>query len=210
MNAQYTRPVLLIIADISGYTRFMVSSDVEIRHSQHIISELIQTLIREVQIPLEVSKLEGDAIFLYAKKDSDVFTIDDVRRITGDKLVRFFMAFHERLQQLGSDTSCNCGACSNLHALSLKIVVHSGEALFYRIHDFNELSGTDVILVHRLLKNSVTGDEYLLLTEPAYLDIGYPSEFGAVEGHENYEHLGEVKTFVYHPSRLLAQENINA
>lgn len=175
----------------------MVSSDLEIEHSQHVISELIQTIIRQVEIPLEVSKLEGDAIFLYVIKDSDAFDWQDIRKVTGEKLILFFDAFHEKLQELGGHASCSCGACSNLHALKLKIVVHSGEALFYRIHHFNELSGTDVILVHRLLKNSAATDEYLLMTEPAYVDIEFPCQLAVEEGSEKYEHLGRVKTFVY-------------
>jgi hypothetical protein len=59
VNATSTHQVLLFIADISGYTKLMVSSDFEIKHSQHIISELIQAIIQEVEMPLEVSKLEG-------------------------------------------------------------------------------------------------------------------------------------------------------
>ena len=55
MNNPSTHEVLLIIADISGYTKFMVSSDIEIKHSQHIISELIKAIIKEIEIPLEVS-----------------------------------------------------------------------------------------------------------------------------------------------------------
>ncbi|UCC56690.1 MAG: DUF2652 domain-containing protein [Gammaproteobacteria bacterium] len=200
MNDQVTHQVLLMIADISGYTKFMVSSDLEIEHSQRVISELIQTIIEQVEIPLEVSKLEGDAIFLYVKKDSDVYSREDVRKVTGEKLILFFDAFHEKLQELRGDVSCSCGACSNLHALKLKIVVHSGEALFYRIHHFNELSGSDVILVHRLLKNSMTIDEYLLMTEAAYAEIEFPCQLPVEEGSENYEHLGKVKTFVYSPA----------
>ncbi|MDH3900498.1 MAG: DUF2652 domain-containing protein [Gammaproteobacteria bacterium] len=205
MNDQATYQVLLMIADISGYTKFMVSSDLEIEHSQRVISELIQTIIRQVEIPLEVSKLEGDAVFLYAKKDSDAYTWEDIRKVTGEKLILFFDDFHEKLQELGSHISCSCGACSNLHALKLKIVVHSGEALFYRIHHFNELSGSDVILVHRLLKNSATTDEYLLMTEPAYVDIEFPCQLPVEEGSEHYEHLGHVKTFVYSPADAAAQ-----
>jgi len=205
MNDHATHQVLLIIADISGYTKFMVSSDLEIEHSQHVISELIQTIIRQIEIPLEVSKLEGDAVFLYAIKDSDTFTWQDIRKVTGEKLILFFDAFHEKLQELGAHSSCPCGACSNLHALKLKIVVHSGEALFYRIHHFNELSGTDVILVHRLLKNSAATDEYLLMTEPAYVDIEFPCQLAVEEGSEHYEHLGHVKTFFYKPAHTTAQ-----
>lgn len=205
MNSQSTHKVLLIIADISGYTRLMVSSDIEIKHSQHIISELIQTIIKEVEIPLEVSKLEGDAVFLYAKKDSEIFTPDDISKITGEKLIQFFEVFHEKLRELTKHTSCTCGACSNVHALRLKVVVHSGEALFYQIHHFNELSGTDVILVHRLLKNSEAADEYLMLTEQAYTDIEFPCKLPVVEGCESYEHLGQINTFIYNPYTLTVQ-----
>jgi len=205
MNDHAKQRVLLMIADISGYTKFMVSSDMEIEHSQHVISELIQAIIRQVEIPLEVSKLEGDAIFLYVKKDSDAFAWKDVRKITGGKLILFFEVFHEKLQELASRTSCSCGACSNVHTLKLKIVVHSGEALFYRIHRFNELSGTDVILVHRLLKNSTVTNEYLLMTESAYVDIEFSCQLPVEEGCESYEHLGQVKTFVYNPASRAIQ-----
>ena len=77
--------------------------------------------------------------------------------------------------------------------------MHSGEALFYRIQQFDELSGEDVILVHRLLKNSVAHDEYILMTRPAYSYIEFPSQIEVEEGSESYEHLGEIKTLIYHP-----------
>lgn len=200
MNDPSAHQVLLIIADISGYTKFMVSSEIEIKHSQHIISELIDAIIKKVDIPLEISKLEGDAIFLYAIKDNGRFTIDDIRKITGEKLFLFFEAFHEKLQEQASHASCKCGACSNVHALRLKIVAHSGEALFYQIHNFNELAGKDVILVHRLLKNSEKNEEYLLLTENAFMDIEFPCKLKLMESSESYKYLGQVKTFVYYPS----------
>lgn len=202
MNRESTHKVLLIIADISGYTKLMVSSDIEIKHSQHIISELIQTLIKEVEIPLEISKLEGDALFLYARKDSGLFHLDEIRRITGDKLIQFFEVFHDKLQELTSHTSCTCGACSNILALRLKVFAHSGDALFYKIHQFNELSGTDVILVHRLLKNSEVTNEYLMLTEQAHMDIEFPCKLPVIEGSESYEHLGVIKTFIYNPYKI--------
>jgi len=199
MNQHTIQKAVLIIADISGYTEFMVASNLEISHSQHIISELIHAIIKQVEIPLEVSKLEGDAVFLYAKRESYGFTWDQIRRITGRKLILFFNAFRERLLEFGKESPCSCGACTNIGVLRLKVVVHSGEALFYSLHNFNELSGRDVILVHRLLKNSLGSDEYLLLTESAYQDIEFPSDLSVEEGRENYSHLGEVRTYVYRP-----------
>jgi len=199
-----TKKVVLVIADISGYTRFMVSSALEIEHSQHIITELIHSIIAQVEIPLEVSKLEGDAVFLYAIKDSDDYSWDEVAHRIGERLIQFFEAFHDRLDDLGSCGACNCGACSNTDVLSLKVVVHSGNALFYRIHRFDELSGSDVILVHRLLKNSAESGEYILMTEDAYTDVAFPRHLQVEKGREKYEHLGEINTLVYYPHKQAA------
>ncbi|MEN8106996.1 MAG: DUF2652 domain-containing protein [Pseudomonadota bacterium] len=191
-----------MIADISGYTEFMVSSATEIEHSQYIISQLIHTLIEQVELPMEVSKLEGDAVFLYAIKDDRHLNRDEVSRKIGEKLIRFFEAFHDKIIELGGNKTsahdtCACGACSNIRILKLKLVVHSGTAHFYQIHEFNELSGSDVILVHRLLKNSVTHEEYILMTEPAWADIHFQHEVPVEAGCEHYEHLGDIKTLVY-------------
>ena len=204
MSNDSTKKVLLMIADISGYTEFMVSSDLEIEHSQHVISELIQSIITQVEIPLEVSKLEGDAVFLYAIKESDDYSWDEVAHEIGKKLIQFFEVFHDKLDSLGSCGACSCGACSNTDVLNLKVVVHSGDALFYQIHQFNELSGSDVILVHRLLKNSANHDEYILMTEDAYIDVAFPQHLLVEKGREKYEHLGEIDTLVYYPHKQAA------
>ena len=66
------KDVILLIADISGYTRFMISNKQTLRHAQIVITKLIKTIIEQVEIPLEVSKLEGDAIFLYSIKDANI------------------------------------------------------------------------------------------------------------------------------------------
>ncbi|MCG8380017.1 MAG: DUF2652 domain-containing protein [Proteobacteria bacterium] len=200
MNENPTKNVLLIIADISGYTEFMLSSKMEIEHSQKIISALINTIIEQIKMPLEVSKIEGDAVFLYAIKSEEVAEWDKVRKLIGDKLIQFFDVFREKLSTLGQSASCSCGACSHIDILKLKILVHSGEALFYSIQQFSELSGKDVILIHRLTKNSVPHDEYILLTEAAIADIEFPEQFDTEEGSEKYEHFDKIKTRVYLPA----------
>jgi len=52
--------------------------------------------------------------------------------------------------------------------LRLKVIDHYGVAIRSKVSGFDELSGVDVIVLHRLLKNDVNGSEYTLLTEPAY------------------------------------------
>ena len=68
MENSQEQDVILILSDISGYTNFMLSNRTSIRHAQIIITELTKAIIAQVEIPLEISKLEGDAVFLYALK----------------------------------------------------------------------------------------------------------------------------------------------
>ena len=199
MSDDSVKDVLLMIADISGYTEFMLSTNLEIEHSQEIISQLISTIIEQIDIPLEISKLEGDAVFIYAVKENEEHAWQNIREFVGEKLILFFDVFRSKLSEIEQHHDCSCGACSHTDVLKLKIVVHSGEALFSYIEQFYELNGKDVILVHRLTKNSVNHDEYILMTEPAYSDILFPRQIEAKESHENYEHFGEVKTMVCIP-----------
>lgn len=47
-----TQPMLLMLVDISGYTRFMVGHGKELRHSETIVRELLESLIAQVDVPL--------------------------------------------------------------------------------------------------------------------------------------------------------------
>ena len=60
-SAPVENDFLLPIADISGYTRFMMKNHTARVHAHGIISDLLSAVIKEVQLPLEVNKLEGDA-----------------------------------------------------------------------------------------------------------------------------------------------------
>src|SRR5262249_41536343 len=77
--------------------------------------------------------------------------------------------------------------------------VHSGEALFHRVLNFQELAGVDVIIVHRLLKNSVKADQYLLMTDTAQKDVQLPDQAKVFTGRETYEDLGELQVAIYFP-----------
>lgn len=191
------RDVVLIIADIGGYTEFMLSTQTSLLHGQMIINELIQAIIDQVQIPLKVAKLEGDAVFLYAIKDGSDANWQHIRRQISEKLLVFFDVFSDKLKQLGKSTHCTCDACANIGGLRLKIIVHTGTAAFYKIGDFTELSGVDVIIVHRLLKNSVNLQEYILMTEAAFSDVPILSEVEAQQHEETYPAIGTLRTRLY-------------
>ncbi len=191
--------MLLIIADISGYTRYMTANAKTLSHSQTIIIELVEAIVRQIELPLEVAKLEGDAVFLFCRKRQTDGAWAAARRLIGEKLCTFFDMFSAKLSELSASTTCTCSACTHIEKLRLKIIVHSGEALFHRVLNFVELAGVDVIMVHRLLKNSVKADQYLLLTETARHDIEFPEPFTLVEGAESYEDLGRITTWIHFP-----------
>lgn len=191
--------LLLILADISGYTKFMLASQMALIHGQQVITALIEAILAEVAIPLEVKEIEGDAVFLYSVRPPDDEAWQEVSAEVGRKLLRFFEVFSAVLVAASESTLCPCAVCSHLHELKLKIIVHSGEALFHSIGDFADVSGVDVILAHRLLKNSVDADEYLLMTEPAYRDLRFPSKLEVHKSSEEYEGFGSIATFVHFP-----------
>jgi len=193
-HADSPEPVLLVIADISGYTRYMTATAKTLAHSQTLITELVESIIQQVEAPLEVAKLEGDAIFLFCRKPKDTARWLETRADISRKLLDFFGRFREKLSELGRSNTCACHACTHLEKLRLKIIVHSGEVLFHRILHFNELAGTDVIIVHRLLKNSVPAAHYLLLTEAARRDLQFPETIMFKSSSETYENFGRIKT----------------
>src|ERR1051326_8073236 len=187
--------VMLLIADISGYTDFMLANEKSLEHSHIIIGELIETILNEVELPLTLAKLEGDAIFLYAVKD-DSFA--QRAHDLGERVLRFFHAFANKVAELTLSSFCKCGACTNIEKLKLKAVVHSGRCTFCQIANLTELSGVDVIVVHRLLKNTVGLKEYVLLTETAQQDLQLPLTLLS-KGEETYDGIGTVPTYVYSP-----------
>src|SRR5262245_51586540 len=86
-------PVLLIIADISGYTRYMTANAKTLAHSHTIITELVKAIIQAVELPLEVAKLEGDAVFLFCRKNKEAQPWLEIQRVIGQKLLTFFDSF---------------------------------------------------------------------------------------------------------------------
>ncbi|MBI4694951.1 MAG: DUF2652 domain-containing protein [Gammaproteobacteria bacterium] len=175
-------PALLFVPDISGFTQFVKST--EIAHSRHIIEELLEKLMDANELGLQVSEVEGDAILFYRLGDPpapDAF----FRQIR-----KMFDSFHGHLRLYETQRICQCGACVTAHALTLKIVAHYGAVAESRIKQHAKLFGTDVITVHRLLKNDIAHHEYALFTQALGQEWPPASapEWGArQEGSQDYD-----------------------
>jgi hypothetical protein len=172
-------------------------------HGQLCITTLIETLLREVDIPLQLQEIEGDALFLYAGHPGDEAGWQDVLAQVRTKLPRFFEVFFAGMIPAAEATPCGCAICKNVGELKLKVIVHVGRAVFHEIAGRSQISGPDVILAHRLLKNSLPNRQYLLLTEPAYRELG--REMGA-SFEEGYEGFGSVKTWVQRRDGVVERE----
>ncbi len=180
----------LVLADISGFTAFVTNSELE--HGAEVTGALLATVMHRLAPPLEIQELEGDAVFAVGP---DRLVPDG--GVLPRLLVDSFGAFKERQRELAQDNDCDCRACSDIAGLSLKLVAHHGHFVRQRIGDRVRLAGPDVILVHRLLKNPLGADAYLLLTEPALRQIGDITADHQVQRHHlSYPHLGDVSCFV--------------
>jgi class 3 adenylate cyclase len=154
----------LLLADISGYTRYLVSVEethgvdfsVGVPAGYEIIAALLDAVVRGIEPELEVAKLEGDAVFAIAPAVSP--------------------------------------ACPMAGTLRLKMLLHRGFAVRVTGGSHEELHGPAVNIVHRLLKNSVEervgARPYLFLTDQAAVGLN----LGTVGiGHrESYPDVGAI------------------
>jgi 2-polyprenyl-3-methyl-5-hydroxy-6-metoxy-1,4-benzoquinol methylase len=191
-------PAVMLIADISGFTRFILAHDKALRHSQMIVGGLMESLMQQVERPLTILELEGDALFMYAPKTADDEAWQARSRHLFDRMMRLFATFNQRLAELAAYSVCYCEACANIGDLALKIVVHSGEVLITRVGQFPVLSGPDVITIHRMLKNSVGERQYVLMSRAAYDDLPVPADLDVRQGVEEYD-TGTIETFHFVP-----------
>lgn len=168
-RALRTTECVLVFVDISGYTRFIRDRVITLEHAEDIISELLESLIDHASHPLQVNKLEGDAALLFAETQGDR---EACLRSVYQQLLALFPRFAARREQIQRERGhCACEACANIGALRLKALVHAGEIVIKQVRQFEELAGEPVILLHRLGKNRVPVDSYLLLTDAAAAPI---------------------------------------
>ena len=186
----------LVLADISGYTKFVKMHTMSLLHAEMIITELLEAVIDQAKYPLTLIELEGDAAFLCAELgENEREAARDILRQVNE----FFGVFTEKELHLISCDSCMCEACRNIEKLKLKAIVHCGDVAVNQVRQFERLAGEDVILVHRLLKNSVPAREYILLTDAFHkLSCGLAGQ--TPESRlETVEGIGTIQVQVYYP-----------
>lgn len=194
------KPSLLFLPDISGFTEFVNTT--EVAHSQHVIAELLEVLIDANIQNLQLAEVEGDALFFY--KEEEVPSLEMLLA----QIESMFTAFYSHLKLLEKNRICPCNACATAPNLQLKIIAHSGDLQFINVQDKRKPFGTEVIQAHRLMKNSVESDNYVLiskfLSEHIMLPATYKSKlFDFEEGKDEYDNR-EIE-YVY---SIIDKENL--
>jgi hypothetical protein len=193
MTAPGLTTELLLIADLSGYTGYVAGGEPE--EAPLIAGDLVETLVDSLVPPFELAGLEGDAAFLHL----------DPARTDGAGLLASiggsYDAFRRRVESLRLGTSCDCSACRTVPQLDLKFFAHVGTVLRQRIAGRDELAGRDVVLVHRLMKDSAPAQSgatsYALLTDAVVEALRIdPVAAGLQPVRQEYEHLGAVPGYV--------------
>jgi hypothetical protein len=183
----------LVLADFSGYTEYLIGSELE--HAHGVVSDLIEVVVRNVRPVLQVSKLEGDGVFAYVIAGSyGPSTLLDTIEQT-------YFAFRTRIRDVVHATSCICRACERIPMLDLKFFVHDGTFVRSKVGRGEELVGGDVVVVHRLAKNSAAealgARGYVLFTDACVRALGLDPEALELQSHvERYEDIGEVQCWL--------------
>ena len=152
-----TTRACLIIADISGYTEYLAG--VELEHAHDILADLMTTVVKALKPAFKLSKLEGDAAFVYSPTE----TVDG--SILLDAIEGCYFAFRQRLLSIQQASTCECNACALIPNLNLKLVAHYGSVVMQKVAGRSELVGSDVIVVHRLLKNTISEPAYAFISD---------------------------------------------
>ena len=185
-----TQPALIFIPDISGFTKYVNETGLQI--SRNLIADLLEIIIEANILDMTLAEIQGDAVLFYRLGEPP-----SVQEVV-NQCKQIFLDFQNYLKIVERDTGSELGASLSDSNLTLKFVVHYGLLSVTNIRDLIKLMGKEMIIAHRLLKNNISGDEYVLLSED-YLKT-QPAEnikpsFSWTQlrsGFTNYEHLGDI------------------
>jgi len=181
--------MLICIPDISGFTKFMSAAEAEL--SSKVIPALLNQIIYANEIGLRVSEIEGDAVLFFKRGE-----LPPLKKLI-DQCTFFYSEFYKKLASL--DDKHEMQNKPIIKSLGLKIILHYGENVeAVNIGKHIKLMGEDVVIAHKLLKNTIDKDDYILFSQ-TLLDQYDTNDLDQRlfwsplnQGEENYKHIGDV------------------
>jgi len=199
-QSELREDMLIVIPDISGYTKFMTRSRFALSHAHFVISQLLSSIIEAGSQTLKPMRLEGDAVVFHA----DAATLDPQE--VGHTVEEIFRAFYRRLEKLKHENICRCEVCDHLAGLELKIIIHHGDVIKYQMGTLEDVTGNAMIVIHRLLKNKIGMARYVLVTESASGLVNLPGSWPQESATQDMDGMDAVafKVFKFNRSDLPA------
>ena len=170
----------ILIADISGYKEFIRLHNLKKTsvigkfmarqyesHASKIIADLLEKVIGSIKPVMNLNKLIGNSALFYCEENKNKNQSDEIINI----MHKANKTFKEKKSELVFVQACGCEPCTQSKNLKLKILAHKGIFKINKIRNFEEISGEDVILTHRMLKNDIKSNEYWLVTENFYSSL---------------------------------------
>ncbi|MFC5282985.1 DUF2652 domain-containing protein [Pedobacter alpinus] len=190
MEKKSEAPVFFCIPDITGFTKFITST----KHpdfAHKVISNVLNNVISANILGLSVAEIEGDAVFFY--KTGRLPAVNKVAK-------QCQLIYHTFLDTIAAFEQTDPELYHlylSKNQLGIKIVIHHGHIMLTKIKGRTKLMGEDVILVHKLLKNSIIDPCYILLTNK-YIEKLKDKKVvktwfnweNVKKGKDKYEHFG--------------------
>ena len=164
----------LVLADISGYTKFIAATELE--HSDVLVRRMLNTIVASLKGRLAMAQLEGDAVFFVGEGAPPELI---------QWLEESYLMFHRRMRRFLERRQCSCDACARAPELTLKLIAHYGRYSRQRIGDTGQVP-------HRLAKNSIPSHEYILATRDLLERLPEAQRASFVSHTEDADGLGQI------------------
>lgn len=189
MKNNSSLPVFFCIPDLSGFTKFVTSADNDFVHQ--VIPDLLNQIISANVLDMKVAEVEGDAIFFYRTgRLPAVNKVAEQCKVIYETFINKIKSYETSHPEEYQNFLAN-------EQLGIKIIIHYGKISLTKIEKRIKLLGEDVILVHKLLKNSITEPNYILLTDNYTVKLrdkktvkNWFNWEKLKRGSEDYEHFG--------------------
>jgi hypothetical protein len=172
---------LLVLADISGYTRFVGGTVLE--HGRLWTTRLLELVASRLAPVLTLSAVEGDALVFYGQRNAPDPMLVPL-------LLETYRDFRRTAESIDPCTGCACEACDSGKELQLKYIIHAGPYIEQNIAGRAQLFGHDVNVACRLLKNHIPAKQYAFVTDAASTIVPLAADAVA---HIELADFGEVR-----------------
>lgn len=180
MNTYNSKFGYFFLADISGFTAYLV--DVELEHATDILEELLEYIAGQIRPVFIIHDFDPDSVFAYAPA-SKIERFE----ILYELIDSTYTGFKNRLTAISRRTTCTCAACRSVTSLDLKFIVDYGEYVLSQVQERQALLGLVPLFVrNRAWKepvvNSTAWRGYVLFTETCLVNLDLAAkEFQAME-----------------------------